>query len=64
MVYCIYIFYGGVHMGDKFPLSFKDTEKEKELLVWINNKSEILGRSNFIKQILYNEMLKDKAAER
>jgi hypothetical protein len=51
-------------MGEKFPLSFKDTEKEKELLEWINTKSEIIGKSNFIKQILYEKMLQEKATEK
>lgn len=51
-------------MAVKIPLSFKDTEKEKELYSWIKERSEIIGQSNFIKQILYEKMLKDKAAEK
>ena len=49
---------------DKIPLSFKNTEEEQELLNWIKEKSKILGQGNFIKDILYKEMLKDKAAKK
>lgn len=48
-------------MGDKINLSFKDTQEERELLKWVEEKSKILGKSNFIKQVLYERMLKDKA---
>ena len=48
-------------MGEKIPLSFKDNEAEKELYDWIKKKSKIIGQSNFIKQILYEKMLEDKA---
>lgn len=51
-------------MSSKIPLSFKDTETEKELLEWIKEKSKILGTSNFIKQILYEKMLNDKATKK
>lgn len=51
-------------MGVKIPLSFKDTDTEKELYEWLEQQSKILGRSNFIKQILYQEMLKDKATKK
>lgn len=49
-------------MGDKIPLSFKDTEAEKKLLDWINYKSAIIGRSGFIKQVLYEKMLQEEKA--
>ena len=39
-------------MRSKIPVSFKDTEMEKELLEWVKEKSKILGTSNFRKQIL------------
>lgn len=51
-------------MSSKIPVSFKDTEMEKELLEWIKEKSKILGTSNFIKQILYEKMLDDKASKK
>ena len=43
-------------MSSKIPVSFKDTEMEKELLEWVKEKSKILGTSNFIKQILEIQM--------
>ncbi|MDB1931708.1 hypothetical protein PMY12_14665 [Clostridium tertium] len=51
-------------MAVKIPLSFKDTEKEKELYNWVKEKSEIIGQSNFIKQILYERMLLDKSTKK
>lgn len=51
-------------MGEKINLSFKDSKEEKELLEWINKKSTIIGKSNYIKQILYEKMLSEKAAEK
>jgi len=51
-------------MAIKIPLSFKESDKEKELYDWIKLKSEIIGQSNFIKQILYEKMLEDKAIEK
>lgn len=48
-------------MGEKINLSFKDTDEEKELIKWIEENAKILGKSNFIKQVLYEKMLKDKA---
>lgn len=51
-------------MPDKIPISFKNTLEEQELLNWIKEKSKILGQGNFIKDILYKEMLKDKAAKK
>lgn len=49
-------------MGDKtkFSVSFKDNDKENELRQWLIDKSEIIGPSNFIKQVLYERMLQDK----
>lgn len=44
----------------KFSVSFKSNEKEEELRQWLINKSEIIGPSNFIKQVLYERMLQDK----
>ena len=46
-------------MSSKIPVSFKDTEMEKELLEWVKEKSKILGTSNFIKQILNVNMKKN-----
>lgn len=47
-------------MADKIGISFKDTEEEQELLQWLREKSKILGASSFIKQLLYEQMLRDK----
>lgn len=51
-------------MSSKIPLSFKDSDMENELLNWIKEKSKIIGTSNFIKQILYEKMLDDKATKK
>lgn len=51
-------------MGEKINLSFKDTSEEKELYKWISNKSTIIGKSNYIKQVLYEKMLQEKATEK
>lgn len=51
-------------MAVKIQLSFKESEKEKELYNWIKGQSEIIGQSNFIKQIIYERMIKDKATEK
>ena len=47
-------------MGEKINLSFKDVDEEKELIKWIEENAKILGKSNFIKQVLYERMLQDK----
>ncbi|BFK81505.1 hypothetical protein I3900191A7_16500 [Clostridium baratii] len=51
-------------MADKVSVSFKDTEKEKELSEWLKEKSEIIGMSAFIKQTLYEKMLEDKKSKK
>lgn len=48
----------------KIPVSFKDVEKEIELYNWINKQSEIIGKSHFIKQVLYEKMIKDEATKK
>lgn len=47
-------------MADKIGISFKDSEEEQELLKWLKEKSIILGASSYIKQLLYEQMLKEK----
>jgi hypothetical protein len=46
---------------NKYSLSFKNNEKEQELKNWILEKSEIIGFANYIKQVMYEKMLEDKA---
>ncbi|MDS0526080.1 hypothetical protein NNC19_10345 [Clostridium sp. SHJSY1] len=48
----------------KISVSFKETEEEKELLEYLKKKGKIIGISSYIKQIVYEEMLKEKAAKK
>lgn len=47
-------------MAKKISVSFKENGKEKELFEWLETKSEIIGYSNTIKQMLYELMLEEK----
>lgn len=47
-------------MAKKVSISFKDTEIEQEIFEWLETKSEIVGYSSAIKQMLYELMLKEK----
>ena len=49
---------------NKFSLSFKNNDTEQNLKKWMLEKSKIIGTNNFIKQILYEKMLEDKATKR
>lgn len=51
-------------LNNKIPLTFKNTKEELDLYNWIKEKSKILGQGNFIKDILYKEMLSDKATKK
>lgn len=44
----------------KHSVTYRDNEKEKELFEWVESKSEIIGPSNAIKQLLHELMLKEK----
>lgn len=46
---------------NKYSVSFKNNGKEQELKNWIIEKSEIIGFANYIKQVMYEKMLEDKA---
>lgn len=54
----------GDEMGEKINLSFKEIQEEKDLIEWIEVNSKIIGKSSFIKQVLYKEMLRDKATNK
>lgn len=43
----------------KILISFAENELEKELLKWLEEKSKVLGKSSYIKQILYEIKLKE-----
>lgn len=49
---------------NKFSVSFKNNDKEQLLKKWMLEKAEIIGPSNYIKQILYEKMLTDKATKK
>lgn len=51
-------------MANKINLSFKDTKEENELLEFIYERSKIIGNSAFIKQVIYEYMLRIKATEK
>jgi hypothetical protein len=44
----------------RITISFKETEKEKELYEFIKEESDIIGLGPYIKQILYEKMLEKK----
>lgn len=45
---------------NKFSVSFKKNDKEQELKDWFLEEAGIIGAGNYIKQMLYKEMLKQK----
>lgn len=47
----------------KHSVTYRDNEKETEIFEWVESKSEIIGPSNAIKQILYNVMMEEKKEE-
>lgn len=49
---------------NKFSLSFKNNDTEQKLKKWMLKKSEIIGTNSFIKQVLYEKMLQEKATEK
>lgn len=58
------LYWDGDNVGEKINLSFKEIQEEKELIEWIEVNSKIIGKSSFIKQVLYKEMLRDKATNK
>ncbi|MFR1908634.1 MAG: hypothetical protein ACLS28_24160 [Clostridium neonatale] len=44
----------------KVAISFKGTEDDKKLLEYLEKKGKIIGKSSYIKQLLYEQMLKDE----
>lgn len=40
----------------RVELTFKNTPKEKELFEFLKNKSEYVGKSGYIKQLLAKEL--------
>lgn len=46
----------------RINVSFKDSEKE--LIEFLNKKAEIIGVSAYIKQLIYEKMLKEKKANK
>jgi hypothetical protein len=46
---------------ERVEVTFSKTdETEVELYEYLLNKSKIIGRTNYIKQLIYEDMLKDK----
>jgi len=44
----------------KVGISFKETKEDKELLDFLKKKSKIIGTSSYIKQLLYEQKLKEE----
>ena len=47
-------------MGEKIIISFRDNNTDKKLLNYIRVKSEVIGKSSYIKNLIYEDMLKNK----
>lgn len=45
----------------KHTVTYRDNDKERELYLWVEEKSGVIGPSNTIKQLLYDLMLKEKS---
>ena len=48
-------------MKNRVELTFKNNEDEKELFQFLQIKGKIIGKSAYIKQLLTEEMMKEKA---
>lgn len=44
----------------KFNITFRENEVEVALYDWVNKKGIVGGVCNYVKNVLYNEMLKEK----
>lgn len=49
-------------MSDRILISFKENETDLELYNFLKEQSKVIGASAYIKQILYEKMLKEKKA--
>lgn len=47
----------------KVGISFKETGEDVELLKYLKEKSKIIGTSSYIKQLIYEQKLKDEKGE-
>jgi hypothetical protein len=47
-------------MPDKILISFKKSEDDQELYEYLKGKSKIIGASAYLKQLLYEQMQKEK----
>lgn len=47
----------------RYTVSFKKNKQEKELEKWILEKSTILGFSNYMKHLAYEEMKREEVKE-
>lgn len=44
----------------KHTVNYRNTEEEKELFEWIEEKGKIIKPANYIKQIMYEKMLEER----
>ena len=47
-------------MSERIIISFRDNETDKKLLEYLKIKGEVIGKSSYVKQLLYEDMLKNK----
>lgn len=46
-------------MSTRINISFKDSELDQKLLEYLKAQSKLIGPSAYMKQLLYNNMLKN-----
>lgn len=58
------ILLGGVELEKRNIVSVNFREKDKELFEFVIKKGSIIGNSNYIKQLIYEEMQREKASKK
>lgn len=51
-------------MPEKILISFKQTELEQKLLKFLKEQSELIGPSAYVKQLLYEDLLRKSPKEK
>jgi hypothetical protein len=50
-------------LSERINISFKETKLDQKLLQYLKQQSELIGPSAYMKQLLYNDMLKNLSNE-
>lgn len=61
---CHTILLGGVKLEKRNIVSVNFREKDRELFEFVIKKGSIIGNSNYIKQLIYEEMQREKASKK